>query len=177
MIRFLPACLVAIVLWGCQTVPETAADRSVQSINVQQTIDRMKAEDPAVARFLDSAHAYAVFPKIGSGGAGLGGGFGRGQVFQDGEMVGYCKMTQGTIGAQLGGNNYSEMIFFKDKWAFNMFIKGEFVFQASTSAVAVEDGGGDSVSYSDGVAVFTMGYSGLKLQAAIGGQQFEFVPN
>ena len=77
MIRFLPACLVAIVLWGCQTVPETAADRSVQSINVQQTIDRMKAEDPAVARFLDSAYAYAVFPKIGSGGAGLGGGFGR----------------------------------------------------------------------------------------------------
>ena len=45
------------------------------------------------------------------------------------------------------------------------------------SAVAVESGTGANVDYSNGVAVFTEGYKGLKLQAAIGGQQFAYVPD
>jgi lipid-binding SYLF domain-containing protein len=177
MIRLLLATLIVAAVWGCQTIPKTEADRSAQHANVQKTVEQMKAKDPAVNQFVESAYAYAVFPKIGSGGVVLGGAFGRGQVFCDGELVGYCKVTEGTIGAQIGGSSYSEMIFFKDKSAFDRFIKGQFAFQASASAVAVESGNGGNAAYSDGVAVFTMGYAGLKLQAAIGGQQFAFVPH
>ncbi len=177
MIRLLLATFIMVAAWGCQTIPETEADRTAQHADVRRTGEQMTAKDPAVKQFRQTAYAYAVFPKIGTGGLVLGGAFGRGQVFLDDELVGYCKVTEGTIGAQVGGSSYSEMIFFKDKASFDRFIKGQFAFQASASAVAVEAGDGSNASYSDGVAVFTMGYTGLKLQAAIGGQQFAFVPH
>lgn len=169
-------CLV-LAAAGCATVPETAGDRAKLAVDVKQTVARMSAADPNVEQFMESAYAYVVFPAIGSGSAGLGGGFGRGQVFRNGDVIGFASVTEGTIGAQLGGVNYSEMIFFQDKWTFQKFAAGEFAFQASGSAVAVENGAGGNVNYSDGVMVFTQGYKGLQLQAAIGGQQFKYVPD
>lgn len=177
MKSFIAAGLLALVAAGCSTVPETAGDRAKLEVDVQETISRMKGADAQVGEFMDSAYAYAVFPAIGSGGAGIGGAFGRGQAFRNDEVVGYVSVTQGTIGAQLGGSNYSEIIMFQDKWTFQKFAAGEFAFQASGSAVAVESGAGGNVNYSNGVAVFTQGYKGLKLQAAIGGQQFKYVPD
>lgn len=177
MISILAAGMLAVLASGCATVPETPGDRAKLAVDVQQAISRMTAADPQVGDFIDSAYAYAVFPAIGTGGAGIGGGFGRGQVFRSGEVVGYVSVTEGTIGAQIGGSNYSEMIFFQDKWTFQKFASGEFAFQASGSAVAVESGTGGNINYSNGVAVFTQGYKGLKLQAAIGGQQFKYVPD
>lgn len=168
---------LALAVAGCSTVPQTAGDRAKLEVDVQQTISRMTAADSQVGDFLDSSYAYAVFPAIGTGGAGLGGGFGRGQAFREGEVVGYVSVTEGTIGAQIGGSNYSEIICFQDKWTFQKFASGEFAFQASGSAVAVEKGTGGNVNYSNGVIVFTQGYKGLKLQAAIGGQQFDYVPD
>ena len=94
-----------------------------------------------------SSYAYAVFPAIGSGGAIVGGAFGRGQVFRNDEVIGFVSVTEGTIGAQLGGSNYSEMIFFQDKWTFQKFAANQFAFQASISAVAVESGTGDNLDY------------------------------
>ena len=169
-------CLV-LAFGGCATVPQTAGDRAKLEVDVKQTVDRMSAADPNVEKFMDSAYAYAVFPAIGSGGAIVGGAFGRGQVFRNGDVIGFVSVTEGTIGAQLGGSNYSEMIFFQDKWTFQKFAANQFAFQASLSAVAVESGAGDNLDYSEGVMVFTQGYKGLKLEAAIGGQQFKYVPN
>ena len=175
-VLFAAGCLV-LTISGCATVPETGGDRAKLKVDVKQTVDRMSAADPKIEKFMDSAYAYVVFPAIGSGGAIVGGAFGRGQVFRNGEAIGYASVTQGTVGAQAGGSNYSEMIFFEDKWTFQKFAAGEFAFQASGSAVAVENGAGGNVNYSDGVMVFTQGYKGLQLQAAIGGQQFKYVPD
>ena len=169
-------CLV-LAATGCATVPETAGDRAKLDVQVKQTVDRMSAADPNIEKFMDSAYAYVVFPPIGSGAAIVGGGFGRGQVFRNGDVIGFASVTQGTVGAQAGGSNYSEMIFFEDKWTFQKFAAGEFAFQASGAAVAVESGDGGNVNYSDVVMVFTQGYKGLQLQAAIGGQQFKYVPD
>lgn len=173
---FAVGCLVLITV-GCATVPQTAGDRVQLEADVKRTVDRMSAADPNVEKFMKSSYAYAVFPAIGSGGAIVGGAFGRGQVFRNDEVIGFVSVTEGTIGAQLGGSNYSEMIFFQDKWTFQKFAANQFAFQASISAVAVESGTGDNLDYSEGVMVFTQGYKGLKLGAAIGGQQFKYVPN
>ena len=58
--------------------------------------------------FFDDCYAYAVFPKIGKGGMGVGGARGRGRVYVDGEHVGNTKMTQLTVGLQLGGQAFRQ---------------------------------------------------------------------
>src|SRR4249919_3042716 len=69
------------------------------------------------AAFFGNAHGYAVFPTIGKGGVGIGGAHGKGRVYEKGSYVGDVSMTQVTVGAQLGGQAFSEMIFFEDKRA------------------------------------------------------------
>ena len=46
-------------------------------------------------------------------------------------------MTQLTVGFQLGGQAYSQIIFFKDQRAFKEFTSGNFAFGAEASAVAI----------------------------------------
>src|SRR5210317_282586 len=63
--------------------------------------------------FFDSAYGYAIFPTIGKGGMGIGGAYGQGRVFSQGRHVGDSSMTQLTLGFQLGGQAFSQIIFFE----------------------------------------------------------------
>ena len=49
-------------------------------------------------------------------------------------------MTQVTVGAQVGGQKYSEVIFFKNAAAYDEFVKGTYEMAAQISAVALADG-------------------------------------
>ena len=49
------------------------------------------------------------------GAIGIGGAYGKGQVFEKGKMIGEASLSQATIGFQLGGQVYSEVIFFEGK--------------------------------------------------------------
>ena len=60
---------------------------------------------------------------------GIGGARGKGQVYAGGEHVGNTTMTQLTVGFQLGGQAFSQMIFFEDKRAYDEFTAGEFEFE------------------------------------------------
>ena len=54
-----------------------------------------------------------------------------------GKHVGDTSMTQVTVGLQLGGQAYSEMIFFEDERSLKEFTGGNFEFGAEASAVAI----------------------------------------
>ena len=102
-----------------------------------------------------------------------------------------------TIGFQLGGQAFSEIIFLEDKRAYKDFTSGKFEFDAAVSAVAITTGaqaktgtegasasagtGGSGkqakASYRKGMAVFTYAKGGLMYEAAIGGQKFKFTAN
>ncbi|HSW22076.1 MAG TPA: lipid-binding SYLF domain-containing protein, partial [Burkholderiaceae bacterium] len=86
--------------------------------------------------FFGNSYGYAVFPTIGKAGAVVGGAHGKGQVYEKGTYVGDASMTQVTVGAQLGGQAFSQIIFFQDKRAFDQFTGGEFEFGAQVTAVA-----------------------------------------
>lgn len=43
---------------------------------------------------VDSAYGYAVFPNIGKGGIGIGGAFGEGRVYRQGQYVGNTSVTR-----------------------------------------------------------------------------------
>ena len=88
---------------GCSTAPQSGAKRDSLHADVMATITRFKAEDPSMSSFFDEAHGYAVFPTVGKGGIGIGGAYGKGELFEQGEKVGYYDLSQATIGFQLGG--------------------------------------------------------------------------
>lgn len=105
-------------------------------------------------------------------------------------------MTQLTVGLQLGGQAFSQIIFFEDKRAFDEFTNGNFEFGAQATAVAITAGAsaaatttGDSASasggkhdattvgkYHNGMATFTVAKGGLMYEASVGGQKFSYTP-
>ncbi len=166
--------LLVILLAGCQTAPKTQADKDVLAMRAESTVVTFKTLDPDLKTFFDSAKGYAVFPSIGKGGLGVGGAYGKGVLFEKGELVGYCDLSQGSIGFQIGGQAYSEIIFFETSHTLYTFKAGEFAFAAQASGVAVKAGASADVSYTAGVAVFTRPIGGLMGEAAIGGQNFTY---
>ena len=83
---------------------------------------------------------------------------------------------QFTLGLQLGGQTYREIIFFENKTALDLFEYGNFEFGAQVSAVAATAGVSADTDYSRGVAVFTIAKGGLMFEASVGGQKFTFEP-
>lgn len=169
--------LGAIALAGCRVVPPSVAERDALHAEVRATIARFEAEEARMGLLFDTAYAYAVFPTVRKGGVGIGGAHGRGEVFEQQEMIGYCDLAQGTIGFQLGGQAYSEVIFFQNEWALSKFKTGQLAIAAQASAVSAASGASADAAYQQGVAVFTMARGGLMAEASIGGQRFRFVPD
>jgi lipid-binding SYLF domain-containing protein len=142
-------------------------------LRVQAALLKIKESDPGLQAWFDSAAGFAIFPRVGKGGIGIGGARGTGLVISGGETLAETTMTQVTIGFQLGGQVYIELIFFKDDVALETFMRGEFEMGAQASAVAATAGASATTSYSKGVAVFTLGEGGLMYEASVGGQKFK----
>jgi lipid-binding SYLF domain-containing protein len=144
--------------------------------DVMRTIAEIKAKDPGMGKFFDNAAGYAVFPTVAKGAMGVGGAHGSGEVLVGGKAIGKATLNHVTVGFQLGGQTYSEIIFFENESALNGFKNGDFAFAAQASAVAVTTGASANVGYRNGVLVFTMAKGGLMYEASIGGQKFSFKP-
>ncbi len=182
-----PIMLITVMLALALSNP-AQADKFTDTIKIYEKFE-------AVQPFFKSAYGYAVFPTIGKGGIGIGGAYGKGQVYRGGKVTGETSLIKATIGLQLGGQTFSEMIFIEDKRAYDEFTSGEFEFDAAASAVAITAGvqakagtkgttAGVSAGpatgkqanpgYHKGMAVFVHTKGGLMYEAAIGGQKFSF---
>jgi hypothetical protein len=159
----------------------------------QNTINMFKKAGQS-GTFFKSAYGYAVFPTIGKGGVGVGGAYGKGRVYVKGKVVGDTTMTQVTVGLTLGGQGYSQIIFFEDERAFKEFTGGNFEFGAEAGAVAITAAAGAQAgtagtsagasggkndaktvgAYNKGMATFTIVKGGLMGDASVGGQKFTY---
>jgi lipid-binding SYLF domain-containing protein len=148
----------------------------------------------ASGKFFAKSYAYAVFPTVGSGALGVGGAYGKGRVYVHGVHSGDATMGQVSLGFQLGGKAYSQIIFFEDKRALDEFESGNFEFGADASAIAITasanagaatNGASAGVSvgqndattrgiYQKGMAVFTVAKGGLMYSVSIAGQKFSY---
>jgi lipid-binding SYLF domain-containing protein len=175
--RFACGALMAVCVFvaGCTTAPATERERDTQDAEVQSTITAFVNTDPGMQRFFDRSHGYAVFPSVGKGAFWVGGAYGKGQVFEQGTMIGWSDLTQATIGLQWGGQAYSEVIFFETRDALMRFTSGEFALAAQASAVAATAGASADAKFRNGIAVFTMAKGGLMAEASVGGQKFNFI--
>ncbi len=149
-------------------------DQDEMELSVAKAILDAKNDDPSLAKWFDTAYAYAVFPNVGKGGIGIGGAHGKGIVIQGDKTIGTTSLSQITIGFQLGGQVYAEYIMFKDETAFKNFSRGNFEMSAQVSAVAVTAGASADTNYNSGVAVFTRAGGGLMYEASVGGQKFKY---
>lgn len=145
-------------------------------LDVQRAIIDIKKADPGIETFFQNAAGYAVFPSVGKGGIVIGGAYGKGLVITDEKVDGYTSMSQATIGLQLGGQKYSQFIFFKDETAVGHFKRGNFEFGAQASAVAITAGASADAAYDSGVAIFTHAAGGLMFEGSVGGQRFKYTP-
>lgn len=141
---------------------------------VLKTVEAFKTKDPGIKKFFNGAIGYAVFPVVGKGAAGIGGAHGSGELIVGGKAVGTVKLNQVTVGLQLGGESYSEIIFFNEQTTLDGFRHGDFAFAAQVSAVALTSGASANAAYRDGVAIFTEAKGGLMYEASVGGQKFSF---
>ena len=171
------------------TCSSTFAAASVEKCKA--TYDKFRALGN-VPELLAQSYGYAVLPTIGKGGIGIGGAGGTGCVFAGDSHTGNVSMGQITIGFQLGGQAYSQLILFKNHDVYSDFIKGKFEFGADATAVALTYGAqagastkGASASAGDtkgvatwkrGMAVYTIAKGGLMYEASIGGQKFKYKP-
>lgn len=167
---------IMMLVVGLYAVPGVAGWDPELEDKAVAAVAEFKKSDPGMQVFFDKAWGYAAFPTVGKGGIGIGGAYGKGVLFEKGKAIGTSSLTQLTIGFQLGGQAYREIIFFKDKAAFDDFKAGKFELDAQVSAVAVTVGASADADYSHGVAVFTMAKGGLMYEASVGGQKFSFTP-
>jgi lipid-binding SYLF domain-containing protein len=182
--------LLLVMLVALTLTHPAQADKFTDTIEIYK-----KSE--AVKPLFKNAYGYVVFPTVGKGGLGIGGAYGKGQVYRGGKVTGEASLVKLSIGWQAGGQAFSQMIFFEDKRAYDEFTSGSFEFDASASAVAINAGAqakagtegataGASAgpatgkqakaSYHKGMAVFVHTKGGLMYEAAIGGQKFNFKP-
>ena len=143
---------------------------------VQAALQRAEKRDPGLKAFLKKARGYAVFPSVGKAAAVAGAAFGKGEVFEQGKLVSYAGIVQATIGVQLGGGTFTEIIAFENKPTLERFRRGRFALAANASAVMVKAGAAASADYEKGAAVFLLPQGGLMLEASIGGQKFIVKP-
>ena len=162
-----------------------------------ETIQMFRTNETA-GPLMGQAYAFAVFPTIGKGGIGIGGAGGKGQVYRGGTATGCTSLVDISIGFQLGGQAYSQIILLRDQEAYDKFTTGKFEFDASASAVALTASaqagsgttgtgasagtGGDSggaqttADWVNGMIVFTIAKGGLMYEASIGGQKYGYKP-
>ena len=173
--RWVFAATVLLAMIGTVRLGVGATNEEAVS-EARRTVERFRKADPGLDRFFHRAAGYAVFPGVGKGGYWIGGAHGSGVVFESGFPIGKVTLNQVSVGPQIGGQEYAEVIFFETPQALADFKDGKLKLSAQASAVALTSGAAAVAKYRDGVAIFTEVKGGLMAEASVGGQKFSFEP-
>lgn len=139
----------------------------------QGALMALQKKDPTLETEILSAAGYVIFAGVGKGGLGIGAARGTGQLYVKEEAIAKVTLTQVTIGLQLGGQKYIELVLLENQDALESFLASKFTMAAQVSAVAAASGASANAKYSGGVKVVTMAIGGLMYEASIGGQKFK----
>ena len=166
---------IATSLWADEEKAEKKETKKEElTAQVKEAKDAFLKQDKEMKGLFDKSPGYVIFPSVAKGAVGIGAAMGDGQVFEKDKLVGKAKLTQGSIGLQLGGQVYSEVIFFEDQKWLDDFKKSNVELAAQVSAVAAASGASKDAKYVNGVLVFTMAKEGLMFEASVGGQKLKY---
>jgi lipid-binding SYLF domain-containing protein len=177
MLKSIVVGLLALSIAACGGAPKTATERINLEERARITLSEMEARDPSLRALLMEADAYAVFPSIGKGGAIVGGAFGRGILYERGRPSGYVELAQASLGAQLGGETFAELIVLRDPENVREIKAGTFDVGANASVVVLTAGAARALQLGpDANAVFVLPRGGLMVDVSIVGQRLDYRP-
>jgi lipid-binding SYLF domain-containing protein len=156
---------------GCSTAPKTATETAELELASRATLARVETKLPAPKT---QYVGFAVFPDISEGAVGIGGAYGKGTVIEGGKIVGYTDMKQASLGWQLGGKTFKEVIVFRDADSLARFKSGKFEFDAKANVIASDSAAGVAAQ-TVGTSVYLIDKEGLMFSASVSGQKFTFV--
>jgi lipid-binding SYLF domain-containing protein len=156
---------------GCAHAPINESARFTLDHNAQSTVHEMTTADPALRPLMDQASAYVVFPEVKQAGLVVGGAGGTGVVYQNGRPIAYAELKQGSVGAVVGAQRFSEMIVIRDAATLDHMRAGDFHMGAQASAVIVKQGAAAATRFGEnGLAVFVKPQRGAMVNASLMGQ-------
>lgn len=173
---FLAASAFAV---GACAASAPASPHQAASIEDQAnaTLTDMYSRAPGLRSLVDSSAGVAVFPNVGAGGAFVAGGaYGKGVLFEHGYPAGYVNLSQASIGPQLGGQSFSELIVLRTSYDVQLMKAGSFKFGAEASAVVLNAGAGIADQIAAGRTVYIEPRGGLMAGLSVSGQQINFAP-
>lgn len=145
-----------------------------ENLRYNSTIRAFMKENKTITQLVNKSYAYVVFPNIAKGGAILGGAYGEGRAYRRGMWVGNVTLTQYTVGLQVGGQAYREIIFLNTPEAFESFKKGGYEESTQSSIVPLYSGFSGDVNFAKDVSVYTSAKGGLMIEASTGAQKFVY---
>jgi len=164
-----------LIATGCASVPKSDSGREALKADAKQALDEMVAKSPNLTSIMKDSVGYVVFPDVARGGFVVGGGGGEGVLFENGRAVGFAELSQASVGAQVGGQRYAELIVLRDRDALQRMKDGKFDFGGQVSAVAIRAGASAEAQFRDGVAVFVHPKGGAMLDVSLAGQRVKVV--
>ena len=162
------------LLVGCTTAPPSQESRNALLENATVAMQDMNRVDPGVEALVRKGYGYALFPEVVKAGLGFGGGYGQGVVYEQGQHVGYADLTLASVGAQIGGQTFSELVVFENKAAMDRFKAGPLDFTAGAGAMILQNGAAANAQFVDGITVVVQPITGAMAEATIGGQQLRY---
>jgi lipid-binding SYLF domain-containing protein len=159
---------------GCATAPSTRAERQSLRESAEATLGEMRARDPQLQTVLQNAPAYAVFPSIGKGGVLVGGAYGKGILYENGVATGFVSLEQASIGAQLGGETFAELLVLRNPADIDALKQERYSVGANVGVVVLSSGAEQHATFDPNATVFVLPRGGLMVDVSISGQQLKY---
>lgn len=143
---------------------------------VDSTLNFLYTRYPNTLELRDKAAGILVMPVVTKAGFGLGGAFGRGALRVNGATVDYYSAASGTIGLQIGAQQYSHALFFMTEEALASFRRSP-GWAAGADAEFVLNENGENLSAETTTALspviaLIFGQAGLSAGATLKGTKY-----
>lgn len=179
-VTYLFISLLGIAAVGCTTGeavgPNSPTRGAVLQDRAHAALEQMLSTDHHLQAVLKSAYAYAVLPDVGQGAVGIGGAGGKGVVYRDGKPIGEVTLNQLSLGPEVGGESYSELVIWENEPAFQRFENGHLEWGSQASAQILKAGATAADRFDQGVSVYLLPRSGFEVGASLNGQKMHFHP-
>ncbi|HEX4182364.1 MAG TPA: lipid-binding SYLF domain-containing protein [Caulobacteraceae bacterium] len=168
----------AVVLLASVTGPIAVSSAHADSredltTDGRRTLAKLEATDERAARIARHARAILVFPSVLKAGFIFGGQTGNGVLLEHGSPAGFYNLTGGSWGLQIGGQDFSYVLFFMNEKALG-YLNSSAGFSAGTgpSIVVINKGAGAEVNtttLSQDVYAFPFNAKGLMADLTLQG--------
>jgi len=110
-----------VIMGSLLAVGTAFAGHETLTERATRTLERLSNDNPETNRTVNRAAGLLVFPGVIKAGAGIGGEYGKGVLFENGRVTRTYNQVSGSIGLQLGAQKRAQVIAFLDPAALAKF--------------------------------------------------------